>query len=53
MRLLAGENFPRPAIVTLREAGLDVVSIAETGPGARDDEVLAQCIATRNATDLP
>jgi predicted nuclease of predicted toxin-antitoxin system len=47
MRLLADENFPRPAVAALREAGLDVLWIAETGPGVADDEVLAQCIATR------
>ena len=46
MRLLADENFPRPAVVALREAGVDVLWIAETGSGMSDDEVLAQCIAT-------
>jgi predicted nuclease of predicted toxin-antitoxin system len=46
MRLLADENFPRPAVTALREAGLDVLWIAETSPGAPDDEVLAQCVAT-------
>jgi predicted nuclease of predicted toxin-antitoxin system len=46
MRLLADENFPRPAVVALREAGLDVQWIAETDPGAPDDEVLAICLAT-------
>ena len=47
MRLFADENFPRPAVAALREAGLDVLWIAETNPGAPDDEVLAQCISTR------
>jgi len=47
MRVLADENFPGAAVATLREAGLDVLWIAETNPGAPDDEVLAQCIATR------
>ena len=46
MRLLADENFPRPAVAALREAGLDVLWIAETSPGAADDEILAQCVAT-------
>ena len=47
MRLLADENFPRPAVASLREAGLDVLWISETNPGAPDDEVLAQCVATQ------
>ena len=34
MRLFADENFPRPAVAALREAGLDVLWIAETNPGA-------------------
>ncbi len=46
MRLLADENFPRPAVAALREAGLDVLWISETDPGAPDDAVLAQCVAT-------
>jgi predicted nuclease of predicted toxin-antitoxin system len=46
MMLLADENFPRPAVSALREAGLDVLWIAEISPGAADDEVLAHCVAT-------
>ena len=46
MRLLADENFPRPALKALRHAGLDVLSIAETNAGAPDDEVLAICVST-------
>ena len=46
MRFFADENFPRPAVAALREAGLDVLWIAKTNPGAPDDEVLAQCIST-------
>jgi hypothetical protein len=46
MRLLADENFPRPAVAALREAGLDVLWISETS-GAPDDAVLAQCVATQ------
>ena len=34
-------------MVALREGGLDLLWIAETHPGAPDDEVLAQCISTR------
>ena len=33
MRILADENFPRPALAALREAGWDVFSIAEECPG--------------------
>lgn len=47
MKLFADENFPRPAVVALRMAGLDLLWVAETHPGAPDDEVLAQCISTR------
>lgn len=39
--LLANENFPRPAILTLRAAGLDVDSVAEIMRGASDEAVLA------------
>jgi predicted nuclease of predicted toxin-antitoxin system len=46
MRLLADENFPRPALQALRQASLDVLWIAETNAGAADDEVLALCVAT-------
>lgn len=47
MRLLADENVPRTAVVALRGAGFDILWIAETNPGAPDDEILAQCISTR------
>ena len=47
MSFFADENFPRPAVAALREAGLDVLWIAETSPGMPDDEVLFQCISTR------
>jgi predicted nuclease of predicted toxin-antitoxin system len=47
MRLFADENFPRPAVAALRESGADVIWIAETHPGASDDEVLAQCVTTK------
>lgn len=40
-RLLANENFPRPAILKLRAAGLHVDSVAEIMPGASDAVVLA------------
>jgi hypothetical protein len=47
MKLFADENFPRPAVAALRESSLDVLWIAETHPGAPDDEVFAQCISTK------
>jgi len=43
MRILADENFPRPALEALREAGWDVLSIAEEYPGISDEEVAAVC----------
>lgn len=43
MRILADENFPRPAQEALREAGWDVFSIAEECPGVSDEEVAALC----------
>jgi predicted nuclease of predicted toxin-antitoxin system len=46
MTFLADENFPRPAVEALRQAGFDVLWIAEANPGAPDDEVLALCIST-------
>ena len=46
MILLADENFPRPAVEALRQAGLDVLWIAESNPGAPDDEVLGLALST-------
>ena len=43
MRILADENFPRPALEVLRKAGWDVFSIAEECPGIPDEEVAALC----------
>lgn len=40
VRLLADENFPRPALLALRDAGLTVDSVSELMPGATDREVL-------------
>jgi len=40
MRFLADENVSRLVIARLRDAGHDVISIAETRPGAPDDDVL-------------
>lgn len=46
MRFLADENFPRPALNALRQAGFDVLWVAETDPGAADEEVLALSVST-------
>ena len=43
MTFLADENFPRPALDALRNAGWDVLSIAEECPGISDEEVAALC----------
>lgn len=42
MRLLANENFPLDAVLSLRAAGHDVAWIREDAPGARDPDVLAR-----------
>ena len=47
MSFLADENFPRPAVAALRAAGLDVLWIAESNPGASDDAVLALAASTQ------
>ncbi len=39
-QLLANENWPRPALLALREAGLVVQAVAERCPGASDTQVL-------------
>lgn len=43
--LLANENWPRPALLALRAAGLDVKSIAERMPAASDVDVLRHAAA--------
>jgi predicted nuclease of predicted toxin-antitoxin system len=40
MRFLADENVSRLVIERLRNDGHDLISIAETRPGARDEDVL-------------
>lgn len=42
--LLADENFPRPAIRVLRDAGYDVASVAESFPGSLDPDIFAWAI---------
>ncbi|MBM3589441.1 MAG: hypothetical protein FJX33_16980 [Alphaproteobacteria bacterium] len=43
--LLANENWPRPALLALRQAGLDVQAVAELSPGASDAQVLKRAAA--------
>ncbi|HEX8314107.1 MAG TPA: DUF5615 family PIN-like protein [Flavisolibacter sp.] len=43
---LANENFPKPSIILLRDAGYLVSSIQEDSPGIADERVLQ--IATAN-----
>lgn len=45
MRFLADENFPGPAVETLRNAGFDVSWISEDQSGATDEQVLARSMA--------
>jgi predicted nuclease of predicted toxin-antitoxin system len=45
VRLLANENFPRPALLALRAAGVSAESVAESMPGATDAAVLAHAAA--------
>jgi predicted nuclease of predicted toxin-antitoxin system len=39
MRALADENYPAPSVQILREAGHDVVAVAETNPGLTNGDV--------------
>jgi predicted nuclease of predicted toxin-antitoxin system len=41
VRLLANENFPRPALLALRAAGVSVEAVVERMPAASDAAVLA------------
>ena len=45
IRLLANENWPRPALYALRAQGLDVESVAEVMRCASDAEVLRHAVA--------
>ena len=46
MQLLADENFPRPAPLALRVAGVDIEAVAETMPGVSDRDILQHAAAT-------
>lgn len=43
MTFVADENFPRPALEALRNAGWEVFSVAEERPGISDEEIAALC----------
>jgi predicted nuclease of predicted toxin-antitoxin system len=43
MTFVADENFPRPALEALRNAGWEVFSVAEECPDISDEEVAALC----------
>ena len=43
MTFMADENFPRPAVEALRNAGWEVFSVAEECPGISDEQVAALC----------
>lgn len=45
MKFLADENFPRLALLLLRQSGFDVAAIAETSPGLPDGDVLSNASA--------
>ena len=40
---MADENFPRPALEALRNAGCEIFSVAEECPGISDEEVTVLC----------
>jgi len=44
MQYLANENIPLSAILALRNSGIDIHSIKEIFPGAKDETVLALAI---------
>jgi predicted nuclease of predicted toxin-antitoxin system len=45
VRILLNENFPAPSVQPLRDAGLDVLAIAESCSGMKDPEVLELAVA--------
>lgn len=40
MRILANENFPGDAVISLRQQGIDVAWVREDSPGISDTQVL-------------
>jgi hypothetical protein len=47
MNFVADESCAKPVVLALREAGHDVVSIAEVAPGATDQQVLELALNER------
>lgn len=47
MNFVADESCAKPVIQALREAGHDVVAIAEVTPGADDDQMLERALNDR------
>lgn len=50
--LLTNENFPRPAVLALRAAGVDVESVTEVMLGATDQQVLTHAALTALGGDF-
>ena len=44
MNFVADESCAKPVVLALREAGHEVVSIAEVAPGATDEQVLERAL---------
>lgn len=44
--LIVNENFPVPALLKLRERGVDVMSVQEDMPGASDETILMRVCET-------
>lgn len=44
MNFVADESCAKPVVLALREAGHDVLSIAEVAPGATDQQVLERAL---------
>ena len=44
--LIVSENFPYPAVLRLREAGIDVTAVREIMPGASDEAILKEACDT-------
>jgi hypothetical protein len=40
MKFLANENFPKPSINIIRNAGFDVLSVGDSRPSISDEEVV-------------
>jgi len=45
-KLLVNENFPVPAILKLRQNGIDVLAVQEAMPGASDEAILMHACTT-------